>query len=499
MTIAASGYGVPGAVTETLPTGFSYISSSLDDDSAGGAIELDDETVRFVLLGVDKTFTYTVIASDTADPGPHTFSGMLRYAPELDSAVEGAASVTVEAPETPSPSATRSFSPESVAAGSEVVVTIAAAGYDVPGAVTETLPAEFSYVSSSLDDDSAGGARELDDGTVRFTLLGVDKTFTYTVIASDTAGPGPHTFSGMLRYAPGLGSAVEGAASVIVEAPETPNPSATRSFSLESVAAGSEVVVTIAAAGYDVPGAVTETLPAEFSYVSSSLDDDSAGGARELDDGTVRFTLLGVDKTFTYTVIASDTAGPGPHTFSGMLRYAPGLDSAVEGAASVTVEAPETPNPSATRSFSLESVAAGSEVVVTIAAAGYDVPGAVTETLPAGFSYVSSSLDDDSAGGARELDDGTVRFTLLGVDKTFTYTVTVSSEAGSHTFSGMLRYAPGLDSAVEGAASVTILGPRATRSFSPTSVRPGGQVTVTIMAAGYDVPGGGHGNAACRV
>ena len=452
VTIAATGYDVPGAVTETLPAEFSYVSSSLDDDSAGGARELDDGTVRFTLLGVDKTFTYTVIASDTAGPGPHTFSGMLRYAPGLDSAVEGPASVTVVAPETPSPSAVRSFSPESVAPGGQVTVTIMAAGYDVPGAVTETLPAEFSYVSSSLDDDSAGGARELDDGTVRFTLLGVDKTFTYTVIASDTAGPGPHTFSGMLRYAPGLDSAVEGPASVTVVAPETPSPSAVRSFSPESVAPGGQVTVTIMAAGYDVPGAVTETLPAEFSYVSSSLDDDSAGGARELDDGTVRFTLLGVDKTFTYTVTASSEAGS--HTFSGMLRYAPGLDSAVEGPASVTILGPR-----ATRSFSPTSVRPGRQVTVTIMAAGYDVPGAVTETLPAGFSYVSSSLDDDSAGGARELDDGTVRFTLLGVDKTFTYTVTASSEAGSHTFSGMLRYAPGLDSAVEGADRVTVARP----------------------------------------
>ena len=129
---------------------------------------------------------------------------MLRYAPGLDSAVEGTASVTVVAPETPNPSATRSFSPESVAPGGQVTVTIMATGYDVPGAVTETLPTGFSYVSSSLDDDSAGGVRELDDGTVRFTLLGEDKSFTYTVTASDTAGPGPHTFSGMLRYAPGL-------------------------------------------------------------------------------------------------------------------------------------------------------------------------------------------------------------------------------------------------------------------------------------------------------
>ena len=39
-----------------------------------------------------------------------------------------------------------------------------------------------------------------------------------------------------------------------------------------SVAPGGQVVVTITAAGYGSLGEVTETLPAEFSYVSSSLD-----------------------------------------------------------------------------------------------------------------------------------------------------------------------------------------------------------------------------------
>ena len=48
---------------------------------------------------------------------------------------------------------------------------------------------------------------------------------------------------------------------------------------------------------------------------------------------------------------------------------------------------------SATRSFDQDTVAAGGQVVVTIEATGYgSLAGGVTETLPAGFSYESSSL-----------------------------------------------------------------------------------------------------------
>ena len=105
-------------------------------------------------------------------------------------------------------------------------------------------------------------------------------------------------------------------------------PSASRSFDSASVAAGAQVVVTITASRYGTAGGVTETLPAGFSYVSSSLD---AFQVTELSNNQVRFTLQGVT-SFTYTVTASST--PGPHTFSGTLRDGDRNDHAVGGSLS---------------------------------------------------------------------------------------------------------------------------------------------------------------------
>ena len=80
-------------------------------------------------------------------------------------------------------------------------------------------------------------------------------------------------------------------------------------------------------------------------------------------------------------------------------------------------------------------MAAGGTVTVTITAANYGRFGRVTETLPDGFGYVSSDLDDDEVS-----EDGqAVEFTLQGADITFTYTVTASDKAGTHDFSGTLR------------------------------------------------------------
>ena len=117
--------------------------------------------------------------------------------------------------------------------------------------------------------------------------------------------------------------------------------SATRSFDQATVAPGGEVVVTIGATGYGLFGGVTETLPAGFSYVSSSLTDE--GEVTEVDARTVIFTLFGRDQTFNYTVMASNTAGG--HDFSGVLSDDDRKIRTVGGDISVTVRSPDEPTP----------------------------------------------------------------------------------------------------------------------------------------------------------
>ncbi len=110
---------------------------------------------------------------------------------------------------TPSASATRSFSPETVSPGGEVTVTIAVANYGSSGSVTERLPQGFRYISSSLDQV------DLDPQQVIFALQG-ETSFTYTVIASDVDGPYP--FSGTLSDSEGNTHTVGGDYTVTVEA-----------------------------------------------------------------------------------------------------------------------------------------------------------------------------------------------------------------------------------------------------------------------------------------
>ena len=105
---------------------------------------------------------------------------------------------------------------------------------------------------------------------------------------------------------------------------------------------------------------------------------------------------------------------------------------------------------SADRSFS-PTVSPGGRVVVTITHANAGALGRITETLPAGFTYVSSSVDPVNVTVTGQVLTGqVVRFNLLEVESPFTYTVTASRTAGSHTFSGVVRDSDRSENAVGG-------------------------------------------------
>ena len=312
------------------------------------------------------------------------------------------------------PSATREFDTGSVAAGGgPVVATITVSGA-TQAVVTETLPTGFDYVSSSLPDSQVRPDPN-DSQRIRFVLAdSADNPFTYTVTVSEAGSIVGKLTVDRIEYD------VTGDDMVTVQ--EGTDPSATRAFDTGSVAAGGgPVVATITVSGA-TQAVVTETLPTGFDYVSSSLPDSQV--RPDPNDGQrIRFVLAdSADNPFTYTVTVSEAG-----SISGKLTV-DRIEYDVTGDDMVTVQ--EGTDPSATREFDTGSVAAGGgPVVATITVSGA-TQAVVTETLPTGFAYVSSSLPDSQV--RPDPNDGQrVRFVLAdSADNPFTYTVTVS-QAGS--------------------------------------------------------------------
>ena len=103
VTITVAG-ATQAVVTETLPSGFTYVESSLSDNQ----VRPDGQNYRFVLAdSADNPFTYTVAVSQAG-----TISGKLRV-DRVDYPLDDS-SVTIEAPSTatPEPTPTDDMKPE---------------------------------------------------------------------------------------------------------------------------------------------------------------------------------------------------------------------------------------------------------------------------------------------------------------------------------------------------------------------------------------------------
>ena len=470
VTIEAAGFGGSVAyIEETLPAGFTFVSSDHPDGQADG------QKVSVVLFDGESPFIYTVTASAAA--GDYDFDGFIRDFERDEIDVGGATRVTVEASAvTPSPSpspsptappadggpsATRSLPDAPVEAGDQVVVSITAAEYGLGGLVIEMLPAGFAYVASSLSDPAV----TVDGQEVSFSILSGAGPFTYTVSASRVAGD--YDFSGIIRDFNRDEAPVGGDSSITVEAGPVVTPArATRSFSDSTVEAGDQVVVSITATEYGLGGLVIETLPAGFSYVSSNLSDPAV----TVDGQELSFSILSGTGSFTYTVTASDAVGD--HDFSGIIRDFNRDEAPVGGDSTITVEAGAPA--SATRSFSDSMVEPGDQVVVSIEADEYGLGGLVIETLPAGFAYVSSSL---TAPRAVTVDGQQVSFSIISGSGSFTYTVTASSVEGEYTFSGIIRDFDQDEAPVGGDSDITVGTPAPVET--PTPVTPSPSPTAT--------------------
>ena len=174
-------------------------------------------------------------------------------------------------------SATRSFNPDPVAPGGSVVVTIDTNDIGGFGSVTETLPAGFTYVSSSLgtDDVDASGGQ-----VIVFTLIG-EPDFTYTVTAPMEAGDYP--FSGTVVDSDRNSLAVTGDTSLSVAAPQpepTPEPDPDRELgaSLSSYKADTAVSVTInsmAGAGNPISGGRDIVVTLSGFQIPAEIEEDT--------------------------------------------------------------------------------------------------------------------------------------------------------------------------------------------------------------------------------
>ena len=140
--------------------------------------------------------------------------------------------------------------------------------------------------------------------------------------------------------------------------------------------------------------------------------------------------------------------------------------------------------PTATRSFSPMTVAPGGTVTVTIVTGNTASLGRVYETLPSGFTYVSSSLPPENVDIVTNA--AIPSFNVFGAP-TFTYEVTASLTPGDYPFEGNLRSGTPPANHVVGGATIVTVGTGGTdgngepeTAIKLSSHEPGAAVQITI-------------------
>ena len=121
----------------------------------------------------------------------------------------------------------------------------------------------------------------------------------------------------------------------------------------------------------------------------------------------------------------------------------------------------------ATRSFAAPWVLPEGELRVTVEVFRYGGFGQLKETLPEGFTFVSS----DQAGVVAEVEGQTVIFSLLGVERV-TYTVMAPTAPGRYSFTGVILDNQKMEAGIGGAVGIRVgPAPTATPAPSPTATR----------------------------
>ena len=129
--------------------------------------------------------------------------------------------------------------------------------------------------------------------------------------------------------------------------------------------------------------------------------------------------------------------------------------------AAIGLGGPLRPNPvqassHVVRSLSDQTVQPGGRLTVTISASQYGDYAELIETLPEGFSFVSS---DQPANVLVITESGRqIRIILLGPSRTVSYSMNASHVVGRHTISGLFRDEAKLESTVAGDDTVEVLG-----------------------------------------
>jgi M6 family metalloprotease-like protein/uncharacterized repeat protein (TIGR01451 family) len=475
-------------VTDALPSGLHFVSSSSSQGTVGMVADVVTANVGTLSPGAGAVITIQTtptlagnFTNSASVAGIETDLNLANNTAQTSTLVNPAADLVVTITDAPDP----------LYVGGTLVYTIGVTNLGPSPAtgvtVTDTLPAGLSYVSSSTSQGTVGAVGNL--VTANVGNLAVGGGAVLTIQTTPTVAGNFVNAASVARNETDLNPAnntaqtstlVNPAADLGVTIATTPDP----------LYVGGTLVYTIGVTNLGPSPAtgvtVTDTLPAGLSYVSSLSSQGTIGAVGNL--VTANVGDLAVGGGAVLTIQTTPTLASNFVNAASVVRNETDLNPAnntaqtstlVNPAADLAVTIATTPDP----------LYVGSTLTYTITVANLGPSPAtgvtVTNTLPAGLSYVSSSSSQGTIGAVGNLVTANVGNLAVGGGAVVTIQTTPTSAGNFVNAASVAGNETDLNPANNTAQTSTLVSPAADLAMavvdSPDPVLLGNGLTYTLF------------------
>jgi uncharacterized repeat protein (TIGR01451 family) len=499
-------------LTDVLPKGVTISATPAPNTTcAGGTVSAPVNTSTLTLTGgtipADGSCKVTVgVTAPTGGSFVNTLPANALMTSNGSNAGQAIATLTVNTPEEVAPTLGKAFTPATISPGGSSTLTITLSNSGVTPSVlsaplVDTMPTGVTIAAApSHSTTCSGGTVTAATGGSTVTLTGgtIPVAGSCTVTVGVTAPKGGSFINTLLAGALQTNNGKNAAPAVATLTVSSPaSVTLGKAFSPATVLAGAVSTLTItlinAGAAATITAPLTDKLPSGMA-VSGEASTTCSGGVATVGSGTVTLTGGSIPANGSCALEVNVVAAAAGSYFNTLLAAAlqtSNGNNAGAAVATLTVNTPTKIPLTLGKSFSPASITAGEDSTLTITLTNPNNTDAtltapLTDYLPVGL--VVAGPGSTNSGGTYSGNTGSTTVTLTGgsipANSSRTITVTVSAAAGGSYINtlpaGALQTNLGSNTAPAFATLTASVAPTLSKSFSPSSIKPGGTSILTI-------------------
>jgi uncharacterized repeat protein (TIGR01451 family) len=506
----ATAASLTAALTDTLPAGV-VVSGAATTTCSGGTASVGTSTVTLTGGSIPANGSCDVTVDVSAASGGTYINSIATGALQTtngNNAGPAVATLTVNAPAMVAPSIGKAFSPATINAGgtSTLVITLSNAS-SVPAALTaalvDTMPSGVVISATPAAATTCTGGVATDTSstvTLSAGTIPADSSCTVTVAVTAAAG-GNYVNSlaaGALQTSNG-NNAGPALATLTVNVPAAVLPTVGKTFTPATISAGgtSTLIITLSNASTvaaSISAPLVDTMPSGLVISATPAPTTTCAGGVVADTATTLTLSAGtIPAASSCTVTASVTAAAGGNYINslaaGVLQTSNGNNSG-PAVATLSVSSPSGVNLG--KVFSPSTIVAGGTSTITITLSNAGTAAAMTapltDTLPSGLVVSGAAVSTCGGTASTTASSVTLSGGTIPVDGSCTLTVNVIAAVAGSYFNalpaGALQTSNG-NNAGPAVATLTANTPASlpvtlSKSFSPSTIKPGGVSTLTI-------------------